>query len=419
MNARILLTLFFMLLLCADLFGQITLDECQQRARENYPLVKQFQLISQSTNLSLENASRNYWPQTSLFSAISYQSAVTSLPIEIPGLNVPTLSKDQYQVNLEASQLIWDGGKVDAQKKQIRISGELEQKQLEADLYQIKSRINELYFGILLFEEQLANNLLLQEELNRNLRRVKEYLKFGIATERDVQELSVMLLEIKQQEDKFISSRNAYLDMLEKFIGIPLPQGISMPNSIPPPQNNSFFRRPEFISLNTSELKLDVERKLADAKILPVINLFARIGYGRPGLDLLKDDFSFYYVGGIRLTWNISALYTFQNDKKMIETARRNLIIAKSVFQFNEDLKLMRLKREWLNQMELLRKDDEIIELRSSICRSSESKLKNGVIDVTDLLKDLTDENMARRNKSYHQIQLLYTLYQMKYVTNE
>jgi outer membrane protein TolC len=399
---------------------EITVESCQENARANFPLVKQYGLIEQTARFNLSNASKGYLPQLSLSARGTYQSQVTELPIKIPGMNIPALSKDQYQAVLEASQLIWDGGAISAQNKVTIASYELEKQKLEVDLFTLKERVNQLFFGILMLNEQIKQNGILKDELKTNYDRVVAYKKNGVANQSDLDAIKVEQLNAQQREAELRSNRKAYCQMLGVLTGrgINDPAGLTKPAITLSILQTSKNQRPE-LSFFDAQYKL-YESQKAQIKTmdLPKIGLFVQGGYGKPGLNMLTNAFSEFYIGGVRLTWNFGGLYTRDNNFKKIEVNKRAVDLQKEIFVFNSDVKT----KQEINEIEKLQtvigNDDEIIQLRQNIKRSANVKLENGTITVSDLIREINAENQAKQMKSVHEIQLLMAIYQLKNETN-
>ena len=211
---------FFTLSLAAMLaHAQLTLEECQRRAQDNYPLVRQYGLIEKARGYDLSNAGKGYLPQFSLSGKATYQSDITRLPVEIPNLDIKTASKDQYQVMLEVQQTLWDGGDIRSRKRLTRAASEVELEKQHVDMYALTDRVNQLFFGILLLDEQLKQNSLLQEDLGRTHKQVADYIANGIATPSDLDAVSVEQLNTRQHRVELETTRRAYLSMLAAFTG--------------------------------------------------------------------------------------------------------------------------------------------------------------------------------------------------------
>ena len=402
------------------MYAQITLEECQRKTQENYPLVHQYGLVEKTKEYNLENAAKGYLPQFALSAKASYQSDVTELPIAIPGVELKRLPKDQYQVMLELQQKIWDGGGIRMQKKQTIAEADVEKEKLNVDMYSLNSRVNDLYFGILLLDEQLRQNALLQDELGRNYRQITAYVENGIANQADLDAVKVEQLNTQQKRVELASLRVAYLEMLSILIGEELSQETQLEK--PVPQNDvsavSDIRRPELSLFDAQGAGFQIQEKALNVRHLPQFGLYVQGAYGNPGLNMLKNEFSPYYIAGVRLSWNFGSLYTLKNDRQVIENKRRQLNNNRDVFLFNTRLEMTQQDQAIRSLEKQMKDDDEIIRLRTNIRKSAEAKVANGTLTVTEMLRELTNESLARQTKAMHEIQRLKGIYQLKYTTN-
>ncbi|MBP8945688.1 MAG: TolC family protein, partial [Paludibacteraceae bacterium] len=384
---KIIIFLFFSLPIIV--FGQsLRLDTCQKKAKENYPLLKQYGLIEKTADYNLSNANKAYLPQVSLLAKATYQSDVTAIPenlgqvlTQLSGqpVSFPVLSKDQYQAALEVNQLVWDGGVVNAQKKMIKASSEAEKQKLEVDLYALNDRINNLFFGIMLIKEQLNVNRILQDELARNYQRMQSYLKNGLIQQADLDAVKVEQINAAQQETDLKSILKSYCQMLSVFTGLQVNENTELEKPLLPVVNENIQnKRPELSLFDSQKNVLESQKKTIVAGNLPKIGLFIQGGYGRPGFDFFNNDFTSFYIGGVRLSWNISGFYTQKNELKKIETGQKNVDIMKETFLFNTNL----LTTQQLNEIDKLRStlknDEEIILLRNNIKKAAEAKFQNG-----------------------------------------
>ena len=412
---------FSFLLFVSGINAQITLEECQRKTQENYPLVYQYGLVEKTKEYNLENAAKGYLPQFALSAKASYQSEVTEIPVKLSGVDLKGLPKDQYQVMLELQQKIWDGGGIRTQKKQTTAEAEIEKEKLNVDMYALNSRVNDLYFGILLLDEQLKQNALLQDELERNYRQITAYVENGIANQADLDAVKVEQLNTKQKRVELVSSRMAYLKMLSLLVGEKLSQETVLEKPVPQDEISavSEIRRPELSLFNAQGVGLQVQEKALNVRHLPQFGLFVQGAYGNPGLNMLKNEFSPYYIAGVRLSWNFGSLYTLKNDRKVIENKRRQLDNNRDVFLFNTRLEMTQQDQAIQSLEKQMQDDDEIIRLRTNIRKSAEAKVANGTLTVTEMLRELTNESLARQSKALHEIQRLMGIYQLKYTTND
>ena len=410
---------FSFLLYVAGAYAQITLEECQRKTQDNYPLVHQYGLVEKTKEYNLENAAKGYLPQFALSAKASYQSDVTEIPVKLPGVDLKGLPKDQYQVMLELQQKIWDGGGIRMQKKQT--IAEVEKEKLNVDMYALNDRVNDLYFGILLLDEQIKQNTLLQDELERNYRQITAYVENGIANQADLDAVKVEQLNTKQKRVDLVSSRAAYLKMLSLLVGEALSPETVLEKPVPQSTVSavSEIRRPELALFDAQGAGLQVQEKALNVRHLPQFGLFVQGAYGNPGLDMLKNEFSPYYMAGVRLSWNFGSLYTLKNDRRVIEKKRQQLDNNRDVFLFNTRLEMTQQDQAIHSLEKQMRDDDEIIRLRTNIRKAAEAKVANGTLTVTEMLRELTNESLARQSKAMHEIQRLMGIYQLKYTTND
>ena len=402
---------FSFLLYVAGAYAQITLEECQRKTQDNYPLVHQYGLVEKTKEYNLENAAKGYLPQFALSAKASYQSDVTEIPVKLPGVDLKGLSKDQYQVMLELQQKIWDGGGIRMQKKQTIAEAEVEKEKLNVDMYALNNRVNDLYFGILLLDEQIKQNTLLQDELERNYRQITAYVENGIANQADLDAVKVEQLNTKQKRIDLVSSRAAYLKMLSLLVGEALSPETVLEKPVPQSTVSavSEIRRPELALFDAQGAGLQVQEKALNVRHLPQFGLFVQGAYGNPGL----------YMAGVRLSWNFGSLYTLKNDRRVIEKKRQQLDNNRDVFLFNTRLEMTQQDQAIHSLEKQMRDDDEIIRLRTNIRKAAEAKVANGTLTVTEMLRELTNESLARQSKTMHEIQRLMGIYQLKYTIND
>ncbi len=399
------------------LHAQVTWEECQRKARENYPLIRQAELIRKSEEYTLSNLSKAYLPQLSFTGKASYQSDVTEIPVgHIAGLDIDTPSKDQYQIQAEINQTIWDGGVTSSKKALQRASREVDEQQLETDLYTVKDRVNSLFFGALLCEEQINRNELLQEQLLLNLQQIQVGIEGGVANAADLDAVEVTLLQAYQQKDEYIYSLRAYKDMLSLFTGEDLRhQSLIKPA---PVFASAEIRRPELTLIEARSSYLEQQIKGLDTDLRPRFNAFVQGGYGLPGLNMLSSELEPYYIAGVRLSWNLTPWYTRRNSQRLLRNSQQELQLNRETFLLNTRMDFTRQREEEEKQRALMQHDDEIIRLRGNIRKASELKLENGTLTATDLMRDVLHEHEARLQKVGHEIQWLKSLYDMKTTTN-
>ena len=417
------ITLFLALVSYAPCFAQLSIEACYEKARANYPLIKQYGLIEKTKEYNLSNAAKGYLPQVTFSAQATYQSDVTEIPIDLDaigltGVEIPSVSQDQYKMELALSQTLWDGGAIRSERKTLRTQAEVDQRDMDVSMYAINERVNQLYFGVLLAEAQLEQNKVLQAELRRNCDQVSSYIKNGIANQSDLDAIRVDLLKAKQTEAQFEHTKRAYREMLSRLIGEEIGEETRLvkPEAVRPltKENN----RPELELYQARIRNLRAQDSRITAGMMPKLGLFVTGGYGKPGLDMFEDNFKVYYLAGVRLSWNLGSLYTRKNDRRKIQTGIRSIETQRETFLFNTSLDVAQRNATIDKYIDQLKYDDEIIALRGSVKRASEAKMANGTLSGTDLTRDIHAEQSAIQDKILHEMELLQAIYNLKYVTN-
>lgn len=392
---------------------QITLEECYAEAEQNYPLFRQLELIEKAAEYNINNATRRGLPSFVINGQETYQSDITQVPIQMPELQIEPPSKHQYKVYGEVSMKIYDGGTVRNERQLAKDHASVSEHQVKVDLYKLKERVNEIYFGILFLDARLRQNQLLQDEIQRGIKQVRASIDQGTALKSSVDALHAELLKAKQQQIEFKTTRSAYVDMLAQMTGKALNDKtvFETPQTTP----TSFeINRPELSLFAKEKTSVDVHEKIISARLLPKLSLFFQGGYGRPALNMLDNSAEAYYVTGVRLTWTISNFYTAKNDRALLDIRRRTINVQEETFRFNTLLALKQLVSEIEKLEQALRTDDQIIEIREKIRNTAASQLANGVIHVNDYVQEVTEEDEARQNKALHEVMLLFAQYRMK-----
>ena len=417
------------LLLCIILFsastlyayGQIiTIDECQDKAVANYPAIVRYDIIEKTKEFNIANASKAYLPQGTLSAQGTWQSDVTSFQLDMPGLQIPTIDQDQYRFVAELNQLIWDGGRVSAQKNSLEANAELEKRKLNNEIYTLRERVNNLYFGILLMREQLNQLGILEDELQRNYDNVQVYVQNGLANETDLNVVRVEQLKASQQRVSIESNLEAYIQMLSVLIGEQLDSDIIFVK--PDPESTLILPvidRPEMLMFEAQDNAIESQKSLLNARVMPTIGAFAQGGYGKPGLNMFNNEFTPYFLGGVRLSWNFSNLYTLKNDRRKIDLQKSAVNSQRETFLQNLNIVIPQQQIEIEKFRKTMQHDEEIISLQTQIRKTAEVKVENGTMTVSDLIKEINAEEFAKQAKVLHEIQFLMSVYSLKYTTNQ
>ena len=394
----------------------LSITTCYTLAVENYPLAKQRALIAKSAAYAVQNISKGYFPQVNINGQASYQSDVTQIPLQIPGMDLPDLSKDQYKLYAEVNQPLFDGGILKQQKQSHQVNAIIEEQKLEVELYKLKERINQLFFGILFVDGQLKQTGLLKTDIQSGLKKTQAAIDNGTALKTSADRLTAELLKANQKAIELKTARKAYLGMLGLFINQALDENAVLIS----PEKRSLtqdIKRPELVLYEYQGKSIEVQNKMLRAKNRPKVNLFFQGGIGRPALNLLNNDFESYYIGGVRLLIPLAGFYTFTKEKALLDITRSNIDIQKETFLFNTKFALTQQNAEISKLQELLVSDDEIILLQQNIKEVASQQLQNGIINTADYLREVNAEDHARQNKILHEIQLLMAQYHQQIIT--
>lgn len=395
---------------------QLTIDSCYSMAKRNYPLIKKQGLIARSSRYSLENATKLYLPQLTVNGQATYQSQTISfsdaLP-SIPGVAFPTIDKDQYKIQAELSQAIYDGGVTRYQKALILANEQIQQQSLEVNLNSLKDRVTQIYFSVLLINEQLKQNEIRKSDLQGALDKVNAAYANGTAYRSNVDELKAAIINSDMTAITFRANRKAFMDMLALLIGQAVDEStvLILPEQLPPAPG---IDRPELKYFDLQKKSFDIQEHQLRSVYTPRLSAFVQGAYGRPTLNIIKNEFGPWWIAGIRLNWSLGSLYSLNNNKRLLEIKRQNLDIDKETFLFNTRITLTQQNADIQKYSDLLEQDNAAIELLTAVVQSAKAQLDNGVITVHEYIAKLNEENLAKQTRIVHNIQLLEAQYNFK-----
>lgn len=392
-------------------FGQVTLEDCQVKARENFPLIKQYGLIEKSKEYTLSNANKAYLPQLDV-SIIG--GVISGLPTFSPPGSESSSSVDLNAITiLQLNQMIWDGGITKAKKNIVEASSEMEKADLEVSLFALEERINNLYFGVLLIDEQIKQMEILKSTMLRNMNRVEIAVQNGAAFKSDIDEIKVELINIDQKMEELTSNRNAYINVLAAMVG----DSIDGTAKFSKPQVEKDFialenKRPELRLFQNQENLIEAQSAIDKSMLYPKIGLLGFGTFIQPGADFGASTLNNIFVGGISINWGLGALYNNGNNKKLTDINLQKVAVQRETFLFNNKLELTQTQMELEKYKTLLDMDKEILALKSSIKKAYDVKYENGISTMSELLNRTNDESVAQQNLIVHEIQYLMKAYQ-------
>ena len=397
--------------------AQTTLDECIGWAYDNYPQIKEMSLIEMTKGIDLKNAAYAWLPHLNISGKATWQSEVVEMPMDIPGMDI-NIPHDQYGLTAEFTQQIWDGGTSRSQKELAEAGAKLKKTQLETNLWSIRSRVQNVFLGIILIDKQLELNRLLRESLERSSVEVKSRMAAGVALPSDLDQVSVNILSCLQQRASLDADRKSYVKILGLLTGRDMTDvELAVPQDVVNYVDDGardFGTRPEMAFYAAQLKQNDFQRRQLNTLISPKLNLSLQGGYGRPGMNMLSGDFSGYFVAGLKLQWNIGVLYTRGLDKRKVNADAQKIDLTRKSFILNSSVEAEQKNNAILKARDVLEKDSEIIALRQRIRASGENQYREGTIKMNDYLSMLDEEYKARANESMHEVQLMMAVYDMK-----
>ena len=420
----LLTSLLASLAVCA----QPSVERCKEMAREHYPLIRRYGLIEQSRDYTLSNAARAWLPQVTLSGQATLQSDVVSWPEEfesmlaMQGLDMPGIRRDQYKVQIDVQQTLWDGGKSSSDRAIAECEAAQERMSTEVELYAVDSRVEDIYFGILLMQEQQRQIGEMMQRLQTNLDQVDALVENGMAMQADADAVEVQLLTQRQSLSQVEARLQSFRRILGLFIGEELGEA-PLPMPVAEEPVGYSLERPELRLMDAQMALLQAREQMVNVSLAPRVALFAQGYYGYPGLNMFENMVSHRWslngIVGVRMNWNISSLYTSKTSRRQLQNARDNVMLQREVFAFNSRLQAEQERAEVCRIREAIADDDRIVALRSRVREAAEARLQEGMIDTHDLLGKISDETTAKIARSTHQIELVKAIYDLKHTLNK
>lgn len=421
------LLVFALLLVKTNVCAQLTLEHCQELAQENYPSIKKFGLIEKSLEIDLSDINKSWLPSVTAYGQGTIQNVVPTFPSALEdvlaqmGHEVRGIGKLQYKVGVDVSQTIWDGGASKTRREILRNQETVQQSGLEVEIYALRQKVDNIYFAILLTEEQINQSKQTLVLLNANLELLRSMLKNGTAMRSDVDMVQAQALTLKQSILQAESTVKSYRTLLGIYIGEDISaQELTVPSAELPSTLTS--ERPELKLFDQRQKALETSMLMTNVSLMPKIGFFAQAYYGYPGFDYFKSmmnrNLSFNIMAGVKVSWNIDSFYTKKNKLTKAALDIENINIERETFLFNSRLQTESQLETLQGLRDMMQDDAQIIELRGNVRKAAESQLRNGIIDATALLSKITDENLARLTAKFHEIQYVQEVYKIKNTLN-
>lgn len=392
---------------------KLQLDSCI-RWVQDYPLTKQYQYIDQIQTLQQSNLQKNWWPQLNLSGQATYQSTTFALPLKIPGINIESPSKDQYRVFGELQQTIYDGGVTAQLKTMSSLQASGENKKLDAELYKIKEKVIQLFFNALFIDNQTEQLKITEKDLLALSKKINAATQNGVSSKYNESVIEAEIIKLRQRQIELQDNKTAILKSIGKLTGKTLSDNIGLAQPLIYQEYPMNIRRSELELLQVQKLQLNNQAVLATKKAMPKVGAFAQVGYGRPALNPVSNEFESYFIGGVKMNWSLSSYYTLAKEKQILQFQSKLVDTQQEAFTLLTENTINTQLLESEKYKKLLASDDQIIELRTKIKMATQAMLDNGVISYADYLKELDAEDLAKTAKAMHEIQLLQAQYQLQ-----
>jgi outer membrane protein TolC len=409
-----LLSLVFFLLFSSLTSAQVfTLQQAEKRAIDYYPIAKMKKNYREVADLNRSSISKIWYPQLNAGGQATYQSDVTKISIPNAPFVVEPLSKEQFKFNIDVNQMIYDGGYSKAQQEIASVNANVEEAKIEVELHRLRERIQQLYLGTIYLDQLIYQLSFVKNDLEQGIKKMNAQLEGGVVYRSSVDVLKAEILKTEQREIEFQASRATYIGALAILTDTIL-------------NNNVVLEKPMYSSgveiglmglqstlFGSQKTMVEKQADLIRSTKNPKANLFAQGGYGRPGLNMLKNEFDLYGIGGIRFNWSLSNFYTNKNEKKLLVISRQNILLQEETFNKNTKVQADQLEKEILKLKALIEKDETIVGLRKAIKEAATAQLEAGVITSNDFLREVNAEDVARQTLKAHEIQMLQAELQM------
>ncbi|MDE7412163.1 MAG: TolC family protein [Muribaculaceae bacterium] len=425
---KIFCHILFWLFLPLPAFADMTIEECVGLALENYPLASKYNTLTSFKEIELSDINKVWLPRIETYAQGTGQNIVPSYPeslknvLQQMGNDVKGLSNYQYKIGFDINQTIWDGGVSKIRREMENAKDELDKASLDVELYPIRDRVENLYFAILLTDEQISINEQTYSLLLANLDRFRSMVRNGVAMQCDADMVEAQAMIVKQNMD--LAKKN--VETLRLMLGILTGKNLEGERLLEP-QVKSILPgenlRPELTLLEKRMALNALSDKMTEVSLMPKIGLFAQAYYGYPGFNyfesMMNRRFSFNLLAGVKISWNIDSFYFKKNNLRKIKLSAENITAEKDIFLFNTRISATQQNGKAQGLYDMIESDKKIIELRVKVRKAAESQLENGVIDATTLLAKISDENIAKLNERYHKIDYIREYYKLKYTLNQ
>lgn len=397
--------LFMLLILSTNLFGQqkIELKSCLDSAVLHYPTYKQAALFDEELQSKISSIKKTNLPQAEINGRATYQNEVVSLPIRIPGISVPEVSKDQYKISLDITQSIYKGGLTPKQIQLEEINSQINKQQSFAELYALKQRVAGLYFQIILQQKlyETADNL--QITLKSRLKEMEAAVRGGVVLKSSQNVMLAEIAKLEQQKTEVYYELQKLYQQLNLLCGFEVNElSFSIPDYSMNQQASQ--SRIEFDLMKSQQEKLKQTKVLVGVKNIPSVYAFSTLGYGRPGYNMLNNDFAGFAMLGLGLKWSAWNWQESKREKERLDFSANIIETKKESFLLEVKMASDQQLSEMQKQVELMKLDEQIIQLKEEVAQNSYAQMMNGTITSSQYVDDLNKVTLAKIDAEIHKI---------------
>ena len=398
----------------------LRLHDCYEKMLVNYPLANQSEIYSQTSDLNVKNLKTGWLPNVELNAQATYQSDAISINMSTPAGNYGfEADKDQYKATVDINQLIYDWGRIKSAKQLENANLNVNQQSNKVELNKIKEQVNNFYFAILTLQKNEELLKVMLQDLDSKEKTVASGVKNGALLGSDLSAIKAERLKVNQSITEIELQRLAAIDVLSEITGMEIQYDVVLELPDYSVENTTEYNRPEFVLFDYQKEKLDLTSKVISKQNKPTFFAFSQLGYGKPGLNMVNDQFDTYYYLGVGLKWNFWDWNKTKREKKIVSLNKDLITTQENTFNKQLNVALKNEKARIDIYEKALKSDEEIIKLREEVTESARAKLDNGVITSTDYISELTAETQAKLKYETHKIQLVQSKVNYLYIKGE
>jgi len=409
-------TIYFLILvmLSAGMFGQeaITLFECQEMARDHAPRLGDLDVIQEMGETKIDQAGSSWYPSLDLNGKLSYHSDVVEVTLTDPDIPVefPQVPHDQYGLNLDIIQNIYDGGISRGKKTLEEAVMAADLQQVEVDLYRLKGRVNQYYFAVLLLQENRRNLDIHLQNLEARYKVVQTAVAHGTLLETELYVIEVEKLKVKKSMIELDSGKKSLMGALRVLCG----EGMDVDAILENPQfegvAESGMNRPELKLFDLKHQSMEAGKELVGKKRMPVLYAFGQTGYGKPGYNMMSETWDAYYMLGAGLKWRIWDWNSTSREKQLIGYQQQMLQTQRATFDKEIESLLVQEEASMEQYRLTMEMDQQVLVLQNKISEQAAVQLDNGTMTATNYITELNKESLARITLDTHQVLLMQSM---------